>query len=290
VIEGEKILKLEKGLKFFIFILFTSSMFISSISYGQYDPNNPASPNYKGKTTAVYQKKFFATVGTAFGRGLDQYSEAYGNYSFSGSYSLSKSSLTVNLDYSHPLDGDTDNTDQWRFEDIDFVWNAPALKPLNIRGQSINLIPRYTYRAPLSKVSQNSTTYGSLISTLIVMTNVGRFAFILSPQLSLSYHQYQTRDVAGSVKNVPVALSMAGTIRALVIKNLYLTGSYFYYQGFDYDLGSVPVNGLSSSLYYQATPKVGLTAFTSWRDRVYSNNSLFDGDTSSVGLGMIASF
>lgn len=264
-------------------------LFFSSLCYGQTDPNDPASPNYKGKKQ-VYVKKFFASVGASAGRGFDEFSESYGFYSFSGSYAFGKSSVTLNADYSHPLDGDTDDTRVWRMSDLEVVWNAPAFKPLTVGVKNISLVPRLTYRIPNSETSRYAGSYGSVVGNLISVLNMGRFSFILSPRLTLSYHEFETADAAGFTKNSPVSVALVGTVRATVIKNLYLSGTVFAHQGWTYDLSTVPVTGMSSNIYYQATPTMGLTAFVSWRDRVYSNNSLFDDETSSMGLGVIASF
>jgi hypothetical protein len=268
---------------FFVFFL------TSALCFGQADPNDPASPNYRGKKS-VYQKKYFATVAASMGRGFDEFSESFGAYSFSGSYALGKSSITLNMDYTHPLDGDTDDSNPWRFDDVELVWNAPAFEPLNIGGRKVNLVPRVTYRAPISGTSQSAHSYGTVIGTLIGVMNVGRYAFILSPRINLSYHEFDTADEVGNIKNAPVAASLVGAIRVSVIKNLFFTASAFAHNGWAYDGSPVPVNGVSSNLFYQATPKVGLTAFIGWRDRVYSNNSLFDDETSNMGLGLITNF
>ncbi len=253
------------------------------------DPNDPTSPNYKGKSKA-YVKKFSGSAGMSFGTGFNVLSESFGNYNFSGNYSLGKSSITLNAEYNHPLDGNTDDIRQWQFEDLEVVWNAPSLNPVTIKGQVINFAPRLSYRAPVSQTSQYSSTYGALTQTLIASTNLGRFTFIFSPRVTLSYHQFETADKDGFTKNIPFAAILAGAIRATVIKNVYLTVSGFYYNGWDYDSNSVPVNGASGNIYYQVNPKLGLTAFAGWRDRVFTNNALFDSQTSSMGLGVITSF
>lgn len=278
------------GRKFYNFLILVSLLLTTTICLGQADPNDPTSPNYKGKTSAVQRQKYTATISSTFGRGINEFSESFGAYSFSGGYNLKKSSLTMNVDYRHPLDGDTDDTRQWRFDDVEMIWNAPALKPREVGGQKINFLPRLIYRAPVSETSQYASSYGSLIGTLVSMTNYGRFSFILTPQLHMSYHEFETADVAGFTNNVPLALAMSATVRMMVIKNLFITGSTFYYQGYDYDFGSQPTNGLSGNIFYQATPKLGLVAYTSWRDRVYSNNSLFASETSAMGFGLLTTF
>ncbi len=261
----------------------------TAICFGQADPNNPTSPNYRGKSSGP-QKKYFATLGASMGRGFDEFAESVGTYNFSGSYVAGDSSFTLNADYIHPLDGDTDDTQPWRFEDVEIVWNAPALNPIKVADRSINLVPRLTYRAPVSGTSRAANSFGSLEGNLIALMNVGRFAFILSPRISLSYHEFETADEAGEIKNVPVAATLVTAVRMSVINNLFFTVSAFAQHGWDYDFGSAPVNGAASNLYYQVTPKWGLQAFVSWRDRVYTNNSLFDDETSELGLGLIANF
>lgn len=264
-------------------------IFYSTLCFGQTDPNDPSSPNYKGKKQ-VYQKKYSASLGASMGRGFDEFSESFGAYSFSGSYALGKTSITLNADYSHPLDGDTDDVRPWRMSDLELVWNLSALKPLEVGGKNINLVPRLTYRIPNSATSRYASSYGSVVGTLISSLNVGRFSFILSPRLTLSYHEYETADQAGFVKNTPFAAALVGTVRATVIKDVYLSGTLFVHNGWTYDFDVVPVTGVSSNIYYQATPTLGLMAYMTWRDRVYSNNSLFDDETSSMGLGVITNF
>lgn len=264
-------------------------LFVTQVNAQSADPNDPTSPNYKGKLK-TYEKKFSGSAGISFGTGFDEFSESFGVYNFSGNYALGTSSITVNAEYSHPLDGDTENARRWAFEDLDIVWNAPALKPLEVRGQKINLVPRINYRAPISTTSIDASSYGAITTTLIGSTNMGRFTFILSPRLTFSHFGFETADKNGFEKNVPFAATMVGAIRMTVLKNLFLTTSAFYYSGWDYSSNSVPISGASGNIYYQLNQKVGLTAFAGWRDRVFTNNSLFDDDTSNMGLGVITSF
>lgn len=274
-------------------IMFALTAFMATSAFAQTDPNDPSSPNYRGKNK-VYTRKFTGAAGAAFGRGLDQYDEAFGSYSFSGNYALNRSSITVNLGYKNPLDGDTDNRRDagqgWMFEDVGIVWNAPLMNPIVISGQSISLAPRLSYRAPVSFASRDAGSYGSVTGALIGSTSVDRFTFILSPRATVSYHDYETRDVAGFVKNRPFGLTLVSSIRALVIKNLYLSGTGFLYNAWDYNFGAQAATGLSSNVYYQASKNIGLTAYITWSDLTRSNNVLFDDDRSEMGLGLISTF
>ncbi len=277
------------GFKLLSIFCFFSIVLLSTFGFAQTDPNDPTSPNYRGKSK-TYQKKYFASFGATVGQGFDEFSEAFGVYSFSGSYALDKSSITTNIEYSNPLDGDTADVAPWRFEDVEFVWNAPSLKPIILGGKTVTFSPRVIYRAPVSDTARNAFSYGTLIGTLIGSLSEGRFTFIVSPSINLSYHEFDTANKAGTIKNIPLAGSIAATVRVTLVKNLFLTGSAFFYNGWDYDFNQIPVNGASSNIYYQVNPKLGLTAYVSWRDRVLTNNSLFDDETSNMGLGFITNF
>lgn len=271
--------------KILFLVLFLTSHLVA---FGQADPTDPSSPNYRGANAVV--DKFTGTLGATVGQGYDEFSEAFGIYTFSGNYILDTGSLTLNAEYTHPLDGDTDNLNNWQLEDLEIVYNAPSLKPVEFGARKINLRPRYALFAPTSNASSKAGLRVRAVASLIEYTSISRFTFILSQSLSLSRHQFETVDQSGTIKNTPVSLSLAASIRATLIKNLMLTGTAFVVNSWAYDADYIPLTGLSSNLYYQATPTVGLTAFVSWRDRVLTNNSVFDDDASRMGLGIVKSF
>lgn len=263
---------------------------ISVTTYAQGDPNDPTSPNYKKNLKSVVTDRWSLSVMAQAGRAMQEFSESYAYYAASATYMLDKGSLTLNADYSHPVDGVTDDTRPWRFGDPSITYNSPMLFDFNIFKQKFNVMSRISYLAPASEASRNSSSYGFLIGTMNAVSSFGRFTLILSPSVFLSYHEYETADVFGFTPNSPLAVRGAATLRAQIIRDVSMTLTGFLHNFWDYESRSKLIQGVSSNLIYQVNTDLSVNAFVSYRDRIVTNNSLFDDDTVQTGFGIIYTF
>lgn len=254
------------------------------------DPNDPSSPNYKKSVTKQVKDRWMFSVMGQTGRAMQEFSETYMYYAVTGTYLLDKGSLTFTADYSHPLDLDTPDKDPWELGDPSVTYNSPSLFGFKFLGQDVNVVSRVSYLAPVSSTSQDTSSYGMLVGTLNAVASTGRFTFIASPSLLLSYHGYETADEFGFSPNYPVMARLGGTVRAQIWKNLSATATGYMQNAWAYQGQSILIQGMSSNLIYQVRPDTTLLAFVSWRDRMVTTNSLFDDDTVQTGLGLIYMF
>lgn len=254
------------------------------------DPNDPTSPNYRKSLEKVVKDRWSFSVLAQAGRAMQEFSEAYAYYEASATYLLDEGSLTLSAGYSHPTDFDTANRDPWEWSDPSITYSSPVIYKFAVGESQFNVNSRVSYLAPVSGTSRNARSYGMMLGTLNAITSYGRFTFIASPTLFLGYHQYETADVFGYVRNSPVSLRLMGTVRAQIWKGLSGTFSGFVMNSWDYSADSRATQGVSSNIIYQVNNKFSVMAYASWRDRVITNNSLFDDDTVQTGLGAFYMF
>lgn len=277
-------MKILKGLIYFLMVSTLPAAALAS------DPNDPTSPNYRKSLEKVVKDRWALSMMAQAGRAMQEFSETYVYYAATASYLLDEGSLTFSADYIHPLDLDTANKDPWELGDPSVTYNSPMLFNFSLGNTKVNVLSRLSYLAPVSGTSRNTSSYGMVIGTLNAIASKGRFTFIASPSLLLSYHQYETADVFGYSPNSPVSARMTGTIRGQVSRGLSATVSGFIMNSWDYNGTGRLIQGVSSNLIYQVNKDFSVLAFASWRDRVITTNSLFDDDTVQTGLGAIYMF
>lgn len=256
---------------------------VSMGAFAQSDPYDPSSPNYVGNKAKVKLPKWNANIEASLLRGFDKLSEEAAYYQALVGYSFSKSLKgNVMLGYSHPLDGDAENPDRWQLEDVRLQLTNPSIWKSESKAQNLSLVGSLSL--PTSTTSQNA---GQIFSSSIgarFSHRWSKFTFLASPRLVASWHQYETRDQDGYVKNSPLGLSFGLTLRYAVSRKAALLTGASLYSAFDYDFGNKNVQTVFGAVQYTLTKKSYLVLSARWRDRILSNNSLFDDDASMASL------
>lgn len=249
------------------------------------DPYDPNSPNYIGNKAKIKRPKWNSTISSSLFRSRDAASETGLYYQgVVGYYFNKKLRGDVTLGYSHSTDLVVANPDRWEFEDISLRLVRPNVWKSKNEKWSSTLIGRFDL--PTSGTSQNASQYGRLRTSLQTVTRRGKFTFALVPTLTLAWHEFETRDRDGFIRNSPLALTFAGTARYGVTRRLGVVAAVGYTGVFDYDFNTVNVQVLSASVQYLINKKLFTSVGYRWRDRVLTNNSLFDDDASQLSLSI----
>lgn len=256
-------------------------MFAASQVIAQTDPYDPSSPNYVGKTKGKAKKrkypKITGSVAATFFSGIEENSEPGLVYDGVAGFKISeKYNGSIGLSYSHPTDFTADRPDRWEFEDVRIRIMRPSVWQSESKKQRLNLYG--TFYLPTSGTSQDASLYSSARLRAQFTHSYRRFLFSASPTLALAYHEYETADEAGFVKNSPLGLSFGLSARFQASRRLGLNLGASLYSYVDYDFNNYNVETISTSADFAVTKKTYLAAGFRWRDRRITNNSLFDED------------
>lgn len=261
---------------------------MGSLAFAQADPYDPSSPNYVGNKAKVKRPKYNASISASAFRGLDEFAEEGAYYEgVIGTYLNKNLRGDVTVGYSHPLDLDAERTDRWELEDVTLRLLRPSIWKSDSKAQNLSLIG--AMRLPTSGTSQDSGLYSSAAVTAQYTYRLKRFTFAAAPRLGLSLHEFETTDEAGFLKNSPVSLGVGGSVRYGITSKLGVVAAARITNLWDYDFNSRNVQTVAGSVQYAVNKKVFLVLSGRWRDRVITNNSLFDDDASSVALTMVYS-
>jgi hypothetical protein len=170
------------------------------------------------------------------------------------------------------------------FSDLSVGLTQAAFKLKVSEKKAINGIAFFEGSAPTSERSRKASLLGLATVGLAMNTMVSK-KLILTTSHSFSYglYQYDTSDQLGTRYNAPyfVANGLSAIVRITDQLNWINGYSFTYLENF---AGTViKINGLSTTLSYIYTPKISFGVFGRWRDRMVTNNQLFDDDTVITG-------
>lgn len=233
---------------------------------------------------------FFNATAT---RGLDEFADTWSSVNeLSLSYRLdSKSALGLNIGYETVLYEkggalfDNEDRDPGRFgvTDLDISYTRPK-----VWSDKYNrLVWSSTISFPSSRASQRNSLVieGSSSLALRYQPNA---KIIITPSLGAYYRQFRfdTSNAFGTQPNSPFG-SFLGLSGSYII-NKYLIGSASYSQTLRYDFFADwrVIQSAVAQLTVNATDTLNLSAGYRWRDRMITNEPLFDDDRSIYYIGV----
>lgn len=249
------------------------------------DPYDPNSPNYVGNKAAISIPKWNLNVSASTFRGQDEFSETGLYYQGVAGYRFNdKLRGDVSVDYTHTSDLDAENPDRWQFEDVTLRLLNPSFFKNEDRSFNLSLIGAVDL--PTSGTSLNAGLYSRLRLSMQATKRWKRLTFAAVPTLGLSWHEFESSDRDGFIKNTPITAGLSLSTRYAFSSKLGALGALSYTELFDYDFQTQGVQSVSGSIQYLVSQKL-FTSFTyRWRDRVITNNSLFDDDATMFILSM----
>lgn len=269
------------------------SFLCADFALAQNDPYDPNSPNYVGKVKSKEKQSFWSKLNGSFGLtffdGIKEGGEQGLIYDALVGFKVSeKARGSISMSYSHPTDLDAERPDRWEWEDLSLRLIRPSLWVSSSKKDRVNFYG--TLRLPTSGTSQDASLYSSLSLRAQYTHSFRKFIFSLSPTLVLAYHEYETADKIGFIKNSPLGLNLGASLRYQATSKLGANLSTSLYEYVDYDFNDYAVQTVAVSTDYALTSKTYLSAGIRWRDRVVTNNSLFDEDAVLAYTNLTYSF
>lgn len=249
------------------------------------DPYDPNSPNYVGNKAAIKIPKWNVNVSASAFRSQDEFSETGLYYQGVAGYRFSKDLRgDVSVGYSHTTDFDAENPDRWQFEDITLRLLKPSFWKSEDRSVNVSLIGALDL--PTSGTSLDASLYSRFRFSAQATKRWKKFTFAAVPTLGLSWHEFETSDRDGFIKNTPLSAGLSISARYAATSKLGFLGSVAYTGLYDYDFQSRDVQTVAGSVQYLVSQKLFTSLTYRWRDRVVTNNSLFDDDATMFILSM----
>lgn len=267
---------------------------LSIQAFAQLDPYDPSSPNYVGNKVAAKKNTSLirfstASLSTFAGRSFDEFAETGIFYSGTVGFRVGKKwSSDVTVDYSHPLDLDAERPDRWELEDITLravrpnIWKSKSKRAYSSLQLALSL--------PTSGTSQDSSLQASFSASAPTAIRANKFTFILTPTLVVARHRFDTADVFGFEKNSPIGAAASGAVRYSITRKLAVLGSASIYTFWDYDGRNKNIQTLRASAQYAISKHWFGTFGYRWRDRVVTNNSVFDDDATLMSGSLTYTF
>ena len=229
--------------------------------------------------------KWHGFVSTGYSRNRDQFSDGFYRTSFQLSYDLKPGrQVYANIAYLRPDSRYEDDVLRFGFSDLSVGLTQAAFKWKLSEKRAINCLAFFEGSAPTSDRSRRASLLGLATAGLAMNTMVSK-KLILTSSHSFSYglYQFDTSNQLGTQYNAPyfVGNGLSAIVRLTNQLNWINGYSFTYLENFNGTV--IKINGLSSTLSYIYTPKISFGTFARWRDRLVTNNQLFDDDTVVTG-------
>jgi len=260
---------------------------MGSKAFAQADPYDPSSPNYVGNSSKVKVPKYNANISATAFQSLDpeETIELGASYEFLvGRYFNKNLRGDVTVGYSHPFDLDAERPDRWEFDDVSLRLLKPSVWKSDSKNQNLALIG--SLRLPTSGTSQDASLYSQARVTAQYSYRYKKWTLAATPTLSLAWHEFETADEDGFLKNSPLGVTVGGSARYGFNSKLGFVAAVSAVNLFDYDFNARTIQAVSGSLQYLVNKKTFIAVVARWRDRTVTNNALFDDSASLVGLNL----
>ena len=108
--------------------------------------------------------------------------------------------------------------------------------------------------------------------------------------LTLNSHRLDDSDVFGYGVNSPLGVSYGVGTSYQFFKRVFGSLNYSQYRRLDYEQQWTTIQSASAAVSFNITNQIGVYAGYSYRDRLITNEELFDDDRSSAFLGVSYAF
>lgn len=243
------------------------------------------------------EKNWNFVASQTFARGMDEFEDTYLSItSLDLSYRVNSWSAlvlsggynTVALNHDGELFNNYEaNPDLYGLTDFSAGYSIPGVWRND--NSSINYFGAITF--PTSQTSQNATMIGSISNSFIYRYRPNS-KLILSASASavVSHFRRDDADVFGTQVNSPFGISYAIGSSYRFFNWLIGSLSYSQFQRLDYDENWDTIQTAVASLNFNVTPQVGLSTGYRYRDRIITNDEMFDDDKSLAFIGVSYAF
>jgi len=244
------------------------------------------------KTPTKKDKKWSISVSTSYGQGLDEFAKGFTYSSASMSYSFGEDDRYVsNIGLSHLYKiskYEDPNKPNSQLEDIELGVTDTKLFELPKQGFKISTSLGATL--PTSLTSQKATMRGALDIGVRFSQKFRYGSLSQGNTLILYNHEYKTADEFGSRYNSQYVLVNSLGYNLPFLKKLSWNIGAKLATVRNYNAKVINVQTYSSGFSYNFIDSYVLSVSYRTKDRIITNNSLFDDDNTMYMLGLSATF
>lgn len=242
-------------------------------------------------------KRWNAVVSQSFSRGIDEFDDALiSNTALNYSYRINKKSALVlygEFDtIAYRQDGElfnNEDADKRRFGLSDLILGYSRPNIWKGKKQNINYFGRIAL--PTSFTAQDATTIASVRNSFVYRYRpTGKLILLARALMDVNAHELDTADEFGFVVNSPFAVGWTAGASYRILSQLIAVANYSNYYRLNYNDDWDTIQTISFSMNYNVTAVAALFAGYTYRDRVVTNDDLFDDDRGLYFTGVSYAF
>ena len=233
------------------------------------------------------ETKLHGSISTSAFNNQDQYSDGFWSVRAQLSYEL-QDDLQAYMDWAYlsPFTSAEEDVRQFGIRNLSVGLTKDIYGKQFGSGLSFSLLGIGELTAPLSDTAQDAGMRGGVTGGLL--TNSVYKKFILSTSHFGIYenYEYETANNLGTEYNNPYWISNGVSLTWLTTRKFNIRGGYSYAYSENFAGTPTPIQSISGAMTFIPTREFALSVFFLWRDRLLTNNDMFDDDTTRTGASI----
>lgn len=256
-------------------------MGFAELALGQMSATSTVTQGQK-RTVPMTVSKWTSSAQLSYSKNQDYYSDAFTSLGLGVGYKIKPNWMSyLEAGYSTPISNNPEKTERYGISDVDLGLNVGQIYK-NKYNFTVGATTSLTL--PTSTISKNSSLNAGWSGGLTTSTPL-QYGFNVSSShiLFANWYRYETADEAGYSYNYPFGYSNSIALRWSK-KSFYVSGSFGLTYLKDFADTEINIQSTRAAIGYSLTKIVSAEIYGRWKDRVLTNNSVFDEDNTYMGF------
>jgi len=232
-------------------------------------------------------QRWHGSLSLSSAKNQDQFSNGFMTSRAQLSYDLlSDTEFYADLIYRRPYTNVEEDVRQYGFDDFTLGFSKTLFTNQYENGVSFSTSGFLEGTLPTAETSRKASLYGATSLGAITNTVWKRIIFSTSHGFTLNFYEYETSDTFGSSYNDAYMINNGASLTWRITNQINWTNAYTLYYLKNYANTENYIQAYANSLSYIVDHNFTVSAFFSWKDRIKTNNALFDDDNTYLGAGI----
>jgi len=233
------------------------------------------------------ETKLHGSISTSAFNNQDEYSDGFWSVRTQLSYELDDD-LQAYVDWSYlsPFTSAEEEVRRFGVRNLSVGLTKDLFGKRYGSGLSFSLLGIAEVTAPLSETAQNAGMRGGTAAGLLTNSVYSKFIFSTSHFAIYENYEFETANAEGTEVNNPYWIINGANLTWLTTRKFNIRGGYSYWYSQNFAGTETPIQSISGAMTFIPTRDFAFSIFMLWRDRLITNNDMFDDDTTRTGASI----
>lgn len=233
------------------------------------------------------ETKLHGSISTSAFNNRDEYSDGFWSVRTQLSYELSND-LQAYMDWSYlsPFSSAEEDVRRFGVRNLSLGLTKDLYGKKFSNGLSFSMLGLAEVTAPLSETARDAGMRGGTAAGLLTNSVYKRFIFSTSHFAIYENYEFETANAIGTSYNNPWWVINGASLTWLTTRKFNIRGGYSLSYSENFNGTATPIQSLNGAMTYIPNRDFAFSVFVLWRDRLLTNNDMFDDDTTRTGASI----